>query len=545
MQSTCPRCGNALRLGAHFCQKCGYKFQPTPLPQPKTPSGTQFIAADTSKLIVRESGIEREIQLTGAPLNIGRDPSNDIVVGLPNQFNSTGLPDISRLHARLSPSNSGYVVEDRNSANGTFLRGQRLSPSQPMPLHDGDVIRIGAGHGNSVSLTFQESATPMAAARTVAIDQMALANLPRITIGRNPNNTLVLNVPTVSAHHAEIVRVSGRHELKDLGSTNGTFVNGARTVRHLLNSGDVIQIGPYRFAYSPTGVRHAQNAGEVRLDGVRVRKEVRDGGKTKVLLDDISLTVMPREFIALVGGSGAGKSTLMDALNGSRRATGGQVLINGDNLYQNFDAYRADMGYVPQADILHTNIPVKRALRYTAMLRLPPDTSLADIEKNVNDALDKVKMKGKEDLPIYKLSGGQKKRVSIASELLSQPSLLFLDEPTSGLDPGLDKQMMDTLNSLADEGRTIVLTTHATNNILNTCHHVAFLAHGRLVYFGPPANAMKFFNAPDFATIYGMVETPPEAQKAEQDFKSSPDHQHYVASRQHSVPRQSGASKQS
>ena len=158
------------------------------------------------------------------------------------------------------------------------------------------------------------------------------------------------------------------------------------------------------------------------------------------------------------------------------------------------------MGYVPQDDIIHRELPVKLALWYSAKLRLP-DARPAEIQTRIQEALRAVDMTEHAEKPVRVLSGGQRKRVSIASELLAQPTLFFLDEPTSGLDPGLEKKMMYDLNRLADEGRTVVLVTHATANI-EQCDHVAFLSYGRLAYYGPPDDALKFYDVKDFSDVY-------------------------------------------
>jgi ABC-type multidrug transport system ATPase subunit len=187
------------------------------------------------------------------------------------------------------------------------------------------------------------------------------------------------------------------------------------------------------------------------------------------------------------------------------------MLIDGKDLYHQLDAYRTQMGYVPQDDIIHKDLPVRRALWYAAKLRVP-DATAKEVNERIDRVLDLVDMRAHDKKPVKVLSGGQRKRVSIAAELLAEPALLFLDEPTSGLDPGLEKKMMYDLNVLADEGKTVVLVTHATANI-EQCHHVAFLVRGRLAYYGPPAQAIEFFDAHDFADIYLKLsqEVNPEA----------------------------------
>ncbi|HET8839832.1 MAG TPA: ATP-binding cassette domain-containing protein, partial [Ktedonobacteraceae bacterium] len=204
--------------------------------------------------------------------------------------------------------------------------------------------------------------------------------------------------------------------------------------------------------------------------------------------------------------SGAGKSTLMQTLSGLSTASGGSIYYNGQDYYQHLDAFKTQIGYVPQDEIIHRDLSVERVLYYTARLRLPKDFTPEQIEQRINEVLDDVEMQHRRKNLVKQLSGGQRKRVSIALELLAKPSVFFLDEPTSGLDPGLDRKMMILLRKLADKGHTIVLVTHATNNI-NVCDYFCFLAPGgRLAYYGPPEGAKTYFQQPDFAEIYSILD---------------------------------------
>jgi len=493
-------------------------------PYPPMPIGGTRRVDLGIRLDVRISGHpDTAFPLGPDPVSVGREPDNSIVAP---------LPFVSRHHACISPNAAGYAIEDLGSANGTYLKGRKIYPNQLTPLAHGDVIRIGDESGNSISLTYLETEPPMTKLGKIDLGQAQLGSLARFCIGRDPASNLWINSPVVSWHHAEVIRTAQGHQINDLGSTNGVFVNGQKTRSFLLKAGDEVNIGPYQLVYSAAGFQQLSTAGSVRIDSLRLRKEVKTQKGMKVLINDISLTVMPREFIALVGGSGAGKSTLMDALNGFRRANSGVVMVNGDDFYRNYDAYRSNMGYVPQSDILHTGLTVRKALQYTAQLRLPPDTSKQAVTQRIDEALKQVEMLPQIDQPITSLSGGQRKRVCIAAELLSDPSLFYLDEPTSGLDPGLDKKMMHTLRLLADNGRTILLTTHATNNIFGQCDQVAFLAFGRLVYYGPPEQAMVFFGANDFSDIYSKMDSPETAAQWEAQYKTSPAYKQYILDRQ-------------
>ena len=358
---------------------------------------------------------------------------------------------------------------------------------------------------------------------------------PSLTIGR-AGTDLVLDHALVARHHAALRWEGGRHVLRDLGSAHGTFVNGARVHgERVLAPGDVVQVGPFRLTYDGDSLDSVDQRGAIRLDARDVTRRVGD----KVLLDATTLSIEPCELVGIVGASGAGKSTLMMALCGFVRADDGRVAINGDDLYARYDAYRSLLGYVPQDDILHRSLTVARALHHAARLRLPADTADAEVSARIAEVLEAVDMTAHADKRVDELSGGQRKRVSIACELLADPPLLFLDEPTSGLDPGLERKLMLTLRALADGGRTIVLITHATGNI-RVCDHIAYLVGGKLVWFGPPAQAPGFFGVEDFADIYACTDEPDvEAEGADAwqaRWRASPQHEAYAVARPARAP---------
>jgi ABC-type multidrug transport system ATPase subunit len=407
-----------------------------------------------------------------------------------------------------------------------YLHGQRIKQHR---LASGDTIRVPGQNEHFVILTYLDESIPSAR----AIDCVQLNR--EIQIGRSPHNQLTLPDPLVSAFHAVISPTPNGHLLRDLNSSNGTYVNGQRIQQATLQPNAIIQLGSTQLRYTGSELMPARMRQEgIRLDAVHVHKRVKlkkaspNAPDFKVLIDDVSLSILPREFVAIVGGSGTGKSTMLDALNGFRPAKG-QVLLNGDNLYQNFDAYRHTIGYVPQDDIIHRELTVAEALRYVAHLRLPSDSEPEEIEQRIDAVLEQMAMSERKNLFIKDLSGGQRKRVSIAVELIADPGIIFLDEPTSGLDPGLDKKMMFTLRQVANAGKTVILVTHATGNIVE-CHLVTFLAAGgRLVFFGPPQDALTFFGVNDFAEIYHLVEQEPE--RWIQTFKASQYYQMYVQQR--------------
>ncbi|MEM8857451.1 MAG: FHA domain-containing protein [Chloroflexota bacterium] len=430
---------------------------------------------------------------------------------------------ISREHLQFFIKDDRIAVMDMGSTNGAALNGSPLIPKSPTEVFDDDVMIIGDNVGNSLIMTLQvtkdgaevgESGSKVIEEAvhnyTQMVAEIELAKIPDATVivGRETTCDIHLPHPAVSREHTKIFKNSeGLFVIQDMNSANGTFLNGKLVEgTPALNEGDEVQIGPYKLVFQNGHLIEYSPEGNFRLDAIDLDLEVNiGGGQTKAILTDISLSILPHEFVALVGGSGAGKSTLIKALSGYAPADG-NVLVNGDNLYDNFGAYRTILGYVPQDDILHDLLTVEEALTYSGKLTLEEVTE-EELDSKIDEVLEQVEMDGHRHTLVQRLSGGQRKRVSIAAELLADPGLFFLDEPTSGLDPGLEKKMMRTLRGLADAGQTIILITHATVNITE-CTHVVFLADGRLVYFGPPDEAPDFFGTEDFADIYSSLSAP-------------------------------------
>src|SRR6266496_4051961 len=458
-------------------------------------------------------------------INIGRDLSNDIVIK--DRI-------VSSFHAQIVREGNQFVIihphpDRQQTLNGLYYRGRKIPGDEPFrkPLTRNDIFRIGDENGTFVTLTYDDgSGLPGEVVPEVRPIPLGAAE---ITIGRLEDNTVILPHPQISGHHIRLIREKGTYQIIDLRSTNHVYVNGERVTNQLLKLGDVIRVGPYRLTYTGTQLVQFDESSYIHIDALHLKKF---GNKQVPLINDISLSIPSCKFVALVGGSGAGKSMLMDALNGLRPAQQGKVLYNDQEYYRNLAAFSTQIGYVPQDDIVHRALTVERALYYAAKLRLPSDFTTEQIQQRISEVLEDVEMTGRRKLLVSKLSGGQRKRVSIALELLANPSVFFLDEPTSGLDPGLDRKMMYLLRKLADKGHTIVLVTHATNNI-NSCDYVCFLCQGgHLAYFGPPEEAKAYFGKTDFAEIYSALEPTDEnpniPAQVEEKFRTSPDFQKYV-----------------
>jgi ABC-type multidrug transport system ATPase subunit/pSer/pThr/pTyr-binding forkhead associated (FHA) protein len=486
-------------------------------------------------------------------ITIGRDPSNDIRIN---------LPVVSRQHAKLEKVAHGYLVVDLGSSNGLTYHDKKISR---MLLANGDILRIADDiilayeitpstpevsekdaqrlRESTAKAPVQEPVESMPAplyATMVGVETpvSGLQNIEmhqrtQLTIGRSPENDLQLSYPTISRHHARITRLErgGQYVIEDLGSSNGTLVNHEFIESHKpepLLPGQTIRIGPIKFIFEPESIQLVDESSSLRMEALHLNQFV---SKDVNLLQDISLAIHPREFVAVVGVSGAGKSTLLNALSGLWPASDGIVLVNEIDLYRHFDAFRTDLGYVPQDDIIHKELTAERALNYAARLRLPSDMTASEREQAVREELETMGLQERKDVRVGSLSGGQRKRVSIGVERLTRPGLFFLDEATSGLDPGTENRMMRLLRQLADDGQTILLVTHATKNV-TLCDLVVFLAKGgQLAYFGPPEEALEYFDVTDFDGIYERLEDERSPQEWADLYRDSPQYREYIVKR--------------
>ncbi|WP_344608209.1 FHA domain-containing protein [Streptomyces glaucus] len=480
---------------------------------------------------------------------LGRDPQADIV------FDDAR---VSWRHATVSFDGRGWVMEDHGSTNGTFVRGQRIQQVELGPgtaVHlgnatDGPRLNLsgaaapaarpqqqpyaaqGAGPGwaqpaPAGAVPQQVPQQPQQAAPHVpqqqgpggaagappvygdrsptTFHQFSLGRVMRI--GRALENDLVVSDLQVSRHHAEFhATPDGRMEIRDLGSHNGTYVNGQPIPKggaRLLGPADIVGVGHSTFRIVGDRLEEFVDTGEVSFSARHLTVTV-DGGKQ--ILKDVSFGVPEKSLIAVIGPSGSGKSTLLKALTGYRPADQGEVLYDNRNLYKQFAELRQRIGLVPQDDILHKELTVKKALKYAAKLRFPADTTAAEREARIDEVLRELKLDVHKEKKVTSLSGGQRKRVSVALELLTKPSLIFLDEPTSGLDPGMDRDVMQLLRGLADDGRTVLVVTHSVAE-LALCDKLLVMAPGGAVaYFGPPEEALNFFGYDTWADVFSAFE---------------------------------------
>jgi ABC-type multidrug transport system ATPase subunit len=506
--------------------------------------------------IIAPDGRTSEREVAAGTLRFGRDPACEV------PLDQDAFPMVSGRHARIVPTPSGYVLTPLSQSNKTLFNGQPVEST--VPVKAGDRIRLGVT-GPTIEIVADAAptqSTPAAHAPAAAQDLSATAqagpqHLALLCgsrdvismlvgqgglIGRGQGQVaFVLDHPHVSRRHARIFQQDGRFLLMDLGSANGTYVNGRRlTGRVPLNRGDKIDIGPFSLLFDGNALVSRSRSNNIELTAHGLQRVVKDRatGRPLTLLDDVTLVIRPREFVCLLGPSGSGKSTLLAMLSGRNPPDQGTVGINEADLYENFAALKQDIAVVPQKDVLHDSLAVGRALRYTAELRLPPDTSRAEIDGSVTDILEVVGLTKRRATLIRDLSGGQVKRASLANELMARPSLLFLDEVTSGLDEQTDREMMELFRQIADGGKTVVCITHSLANVEATCHLVVILTEGgRLAFVGTPDEAKAYFGVPRLGDVYRKL----GGRKAEDwqaAFKASPFHQRYLRDR---LPADTGA----
>ncbi|HEV7376248.1 MAG TPA: FHA domain-containing protein, partial [Pyrinomonadaceae bacterium] len=535
--------------------------KPAPAPTPVKPPPAQTQPA-TIEIVRSTTGKLERIQLTKDVTRLGREPGMEVEI-------EAAAAIVSRRHAEIHRRDGQYMLLDLGSFNGTLINEQRIT--SPTPLYDSDRIQLGLGgpvlhfidpahpapsgaqNTGQRSVAISSGSSPQAPipipvpptsgplvegarAQTMVVKaggsgslnqpspsgvgaqpqllmQVMFDGKPQLSIGRAPDNDIRLDGLQISNHHARLSNMQGNVFVEDVGSTNGVYVNGARiTGRRPVQGRDIVQVGPFVLQADPQrGVAVFDTRSKTRIDVIDITKVVpnRSGGGMIKLLDDVDLTVQPNEFVGLLGPSGAGKSTLMDSMNGMRPATSGRVLINNLDLYQHLDSIKQSIGYVPQDDIIHRELTVYRTLYYVARLRLSRDVSTAEIDQIINEVMDVTGLSERRDVPVAQLSGGQRKRVSIAVELITKPSVIFLDEPTSGLDPATEEKIMKLFRQIAESGRTVILTTHAMENV-RLFDKIVVMMRGKLVWYGEPKLALEHVGASSFKDLYDKLEAPIE-----------------------------------
>ncbi|MGQ4597308.1 FHA domain-containing protein [Nocardia sp. R6R-6] len=526
-------------------------------------------------ITVRHDGNERVFD-SSQQVTMGRAPEVTLFVD---------SPLVSRVHAMLAWQGSAWVLTDNKSTNGVFVDARRVTQPvsidrptqvrlgdaisgpllhllpanpQPQPSRPSQAVRRPAQQFHhpqnsrpqysppqhstpqysppqdapapavNVNMTTRADTSNMppvrARAATAAIARSDRIPPTGLAIGRTTDNQIVVNDPLASRKHARLVASAEGLVIEDLGSANGTFVNGNRRQRVVLRERDIITIGNVDFVVQQGALVHRQKP--VAEQGLAVHGVGFTVEGNKQLLVDVNMSAGRGTLTALIGPSGAGKSTLSRLIAGTTRPSGGAVTFEGRNLHAEYEALRSRIGMVPQDDVLHRQLTVRQALGFAAELRLPPDNSKEDRQQVIDGVLHELSLTEHADTRVDRLSGGQRKRASVALELLTGPSLLILDEPTSGLDPALDRQVMVMLRELADAGRVVIVVTHSVAH-LDMCDQVLLLAPGgKTAYCGNPAGVGAALGTSDWAEIFADVAANPDqafaAYRSRQAFAPPP-----------------------
>lgn len=434
------------------------------------------------------------------------------------RFDNARYPKVSSFHAELNPGGDHWSLVPLSKTNKTLLNDQPIE--EATEVSSGDQVRLGFTGPiiEIVSLSRDDSApagTLMADETKQVLQQLrSVANFDigeGCLIGRDAaQSDFVLDHPHVSRLHCQITRSGSRVVVRDLAGANGTFVNGVRIKGPTeLQQGMSLDVGPFLLELRGERLvgRSRRNNVQLVADQIGFVVESNDSGEPLRLLQEIELVINPGEFVCILGPSGSGKSTLLRSLSGRTAPSEGEACINGRNLHQNFEALKSDIAVIPQAISLHDSLSVEQSLLFSASIRLSPDFSLEERRQTVDSILKTVGLSERKAVRISQLSGGQLKRVGLAGELISDPSLLFLDEVTSGLDEQSDLEMMHLFQQLASSGKTLICVTHNLGHVADYCTHVAVLTKGgRLAFFGSPTEAMQYFAVDRLVDLYGKLE---------------------------------------
>ena len=448
--------------------------------------------------------------------------------GSPGACNDIVIPEdvkyVSRAQCTLTFYENRWYINDDGSTNGIWYHGSRISS---LAVNDGDKVYIGDPARDFLVLLFSFRHEE---ARS-SIESYSLSGKNRFTLGRDSRCDIVIRSSVVSRVHAIITLERGVYYISDNNSTNGLMVNDRRLERKTpLRQMDKITVADTTMFFSDGALYLNRPVGGVGVVAQHLGRVVGKGKKKKRIMNDVSLTIQPNEFVAIIGGSGAGKTTLLNCLSGMTGFTDGDIFINGESIRSAGNAMRSIIGYVPQQDIVYDTLSLERMLYYSARLRMPLDTSPAEIRAKIDETLDIVELSEHRKTMISRLSGGQRKRASIAVELLASPKLFFLDEPSSGLDPGTEKHLMKMLRKLSETGKTVIMVTHTIEN-LDLCDRVVCMGKGGVVcYSGSPEQAAQYFGKERKTDIFDVLNE--NSVAAAQYYK-----QNYM--RQESMPAQS------
>jgi ABC-type multidrug transport system ATPase subunit len=432
-------------------------------------------------------------------------PKSKITLGREKDSNTIVIdnPLISRNHLEIGTDGNNIYITDLNSTNGTFLNGIKLKGNQKCIITLTDKVRV--GNNEEICVIYIENNETINQSLNSFLSKKA-----EITIGRSSKCDIVINDDAVSRMHTKIFKVNNEIYVEDLRSTNGTFLNQTKIkTKTKVNSSDIIYIGLHAFSLN-TASRDLSTESAIKT--IQLKKVFKDG---RIGLHPININISSKKIVALMGPSGCGKSTLLKALNGDSPASSGEVYIFGLELIKNYELLKQKIGYVPQDDIVHSELTVNETLYYAAKLRLADGALETLIQERITEILVSLNLNDSaiRSTKIKNLSGGQRKRISIAVELLNRPSILFLDEPTSSLDPETIEEFLKCLKDLCHHGTTVIMVTHKPED-LHYVDDIIFLgAKGYHIYAGSKNEFLTYFSKKNIIEVYSLLSSEKSAKE--------------------------------
>lgn len=468
-------------------------------------------------------------------------------------------PVVSRCHGEITYENGNYIYRDENSSNGTYINEslygkEALNGQCEKILEYGDVIRIG-----DFVLLFVTETSDVGEWKI----QPLTSDIEELNIGRRPQSGsgIALGSKLISRNHASFFRGREGWAIVDHDSTNGVYLNNNRLQKPLyLNPLDVVRIGHCNFIflgsrlmyqslavqqqeepapeagygaadmekgweremYSGYGQSEAYGAQDQLVINI-AQRSVWQRFKKLTLLKDINLTINNGEMVLILGGSGAGKTTFMNAVMGYEKADG-VILHGGTDIYTEYERMKYEIGFVPQQDLLRGSDTVYDTLQNAARMKLPKEISSYERQQRIEEVLELLGLQRERDSLVVKLSGGQRKRLSIAVEFIADPSLFFLDEPDSGLDGIMARSLMQNLRSIADRGKIVMVITHGPDRAAELFDKVIVLAKsvqdncGHLAFYGTVPEAYRFFETDSLEGVVRRINRPDEGGDGLSDY---------------------------
>lgn len=450
-------------------------------------------------------------------------------------FVTLEYPFVEEIHCRIAKTRDGFVYEEMGDQSGTFYNDVNVADTESdgelgrgvHRLKEGDVIRIAEkpdGNGNSVVIIFHERAENHVEWKQVKLDNREKA----LYISRHEeeisNGEIQAEVENLPHHYAMLKHTGEGWAVEDHSTVFGVFVNNVALIgERLLKPLDVVRIGHTLFVYREDELLYNHKTYDQNQLSIRIReRDVRNFLKKKVLLKDIDLEINVGEMTLVLGGSGAGKTTFINAVMGYEKADG-TILKGSCDIYRDYDRMKYEIGFVPQQDLLRLEDTVYGTLENAAQMKMPVNTTEEEREARIKEILELFGLESEQKSLVEKLSGGQRKRLSIAEEFVAKPSLFFLDEPDSGLDGVMARYLMENLRKIADQDKIVIVITHSPDRVSDLFDKVIVLAKsekdhaGHLAFHGSIDEAKVFFGADSLEGIVKLINRTDEGGEGRAD----------------------------